>query len=177
MEQGLTARSPGRMTIEQLARSIPIVTGGLRWTEDFGQGPTDMLEVLAPTLGVPDYFLVVEENLEPSLIIAKFMQDASRRICTRWVERDRDLPVADRTLVRHDDWESLEEADVRLTLRALQMRFFGHQVAEGTEDERQEALVELFTNASSTAPEGEAAYDGWLSVCIALMSDPEFVIY
>ena len=26
-------------------------------------------------------------------------------------------------------------------------------------------------------PDGEAAYDGWLSVCIALMSDPEFVIY
>ncbi len=30
----------GRMTIEQLARSIEVVTGGLTWEEDFGNGPT-----------------------------------------------------------------------------------------------------------------------------------------
>jgi hypothetical protein len=75
------------MTIEQLARSIPVITGGIAWVEDFGQGPVDILAILSGTLGAPDYRLVVSENLEPSLVIAKFMQDASQRICAQWVTR------------------------------------------------------------------------------------------
>ncbi|MFN3197132.1 MAG: hypothetical protein ACE366_01770 [Bradymonadia bacterium] len=169
------ARAAGRMTIEQLARSIPVVTEGIRWEEDFGDGPVDMLQVLAPTLGVPDYFLVVEENLEPSLIIAKFMQDASNRICSRWAERDRSLAVAERSLVGHEDWESTDAALAQANIQALMLRFFGRVVP--ADDQQLADLVELFQVASSTAPEGAAAHDGWLAVCIALMTDPEFVIY
>jgi hypothetical protein len=172
-EQGLN-RTVGRMTIEQLARSIPVVTGGLRWTEDFGQGPVDMLEVLAPTLGAPDYLLVTEENLEPSIIVAKFLQDASHRICVRWIAEDRQKPLAERTFVRHEDWESLDPADVNTTLRALKLRFFARKVED---DEQIRPLRELFQNASSTAAPGNGARDGWLAVCIALMTDPEFILY
>ncbi len=172
-EQGLS-RTAGRMTIEQLARSIPVVTGGLRWTEDFGQGPVDMLEVLAPTLGAPDYLLVTEENLEPSIIVAKFLQDASHRICVRWIAEDRQKPQGERTFVRHADWESRDPADVDATLRALKLRFFARKV---TDDESIRPLRELFVNASSTAAPGNGARDGWLAVCIALMTDPEFILY
>jgi hypothetical protein len=167
-------RTVGRMTIEQLARSISVVTGGLRWTEDFGQGPVDMLEVLAPTLGAPDYLLVTEENLEPSIIVAKFLQDASHRICVRWIAEDRGKPQAERTFVRHADWDSLDAADVNTTLRALQLRFFARKVDD---DEALRPLRTLFVNASSTAAPGNAARDGWLAVCIALMTDPEFILY
>ena len=38
-------------------------------------------------------------------------------------------------------------------------------------------LYALFVNASSTAPAPRAARDGWLAVCIAMMTDPEFVLY
>lgn len=169
-------RAVGRMTIEQLARSIPIVTDGLSWTEDFGQGPVNMLDVLAPTLGSPDYLRVTEENLEPTLIIAKFLQDASQRICLRWVERDGNQPVDARSLVTHEDWASTDEALVRENLRRLQLRFYARQI-EAADDPALDPLYQLFVDASSTAPPARAARDGWLAVCIAMMTDPEFVLY
>ncbi len=175
-EQAGLDRAAGRMTIEQLARSIPIVTDGLAWTEDFGQGPADMLQVLAPTLGAPDYLRVTEENLEPTLIIAKFLQDASQRICLRWVARDAGLEPADRSLVSHADWASTDEALVRENLRRLQLRFYARHVAEA-DDPALDPLYQLFVDASSTAPAERAARDGWLAVCIAMMTDPEFVLY
>lgn len=177
VEEQALARSAGRMTVEQLARSIPIVTEGLRWTEDFGQGETDMLEILAPTLGAPDYVRVTAENLEPTLIVAKFMADASNRICMRWATRDQALPAAERSLVTHDGpWESTEAAHVEANLRALLLRFFARKVAE---DDRESLadLSALFTTAADTAAPGMAARDGWLAVCIALMTDPEFILY
>jgi hypothetical protein len=164
------------MSIEQIARSIPIVTNGIAWTEDFGGGPVDMLAVLAPTLGAPDYLLVTEENLEPSLIIAKFMQDASHRICTRWVERDKSLPSAERTLIAHPVWGSLVESDVKTSLRALKLRFLSNYSAPGN-DTGIADLYGLFVAASAAAPKAYRADDGWLAVCLALMTDPEFVLY
>lgn len=169
-------RAAGRMTIEQLARSIPVITDGLRWTEDFGAGEVDMLEVLSGTLGAPDYLRITEENLEPTLIIAKFLQDASQRICLRWVDRDRAQPAADRSLVTHEDWASTDEARVRENLRRLQLRFYARHIADAA-DPGLDPLYRLFVDASSTAPPDRAARDGWLAVCIAMMTDPEFVLY
>lgn len=169
-------RAAGRMSIEQLARSIPVITDGLRWTEDFGAGEVDMLEVLSGTLGAPDYLRITEENLEPTLIIAKFLQDASQRICLRWVDRDRALPAADRSLVTHEDWASTDEAPVRENLRRLQLRFYARHIADPA-DPGLDPLYRLFLDASSTAPADRAARDGWLAVCIAMMTDPEFVLY
>ncbi|MCB9544398.1 MAG: hypothetical protein H6706_00720 [Myxococcales bacterium] len=175
VEQPL-ARSPGRMAIAQLARSIPVVTDGIRWTEDFGAGPTDMLEVLAPTLGAPDYLRVTQENLEPTLIVAKFVQDAAFRICGQWAQRDRAAAAGERSLVRDGDWDSLDEAHAKANLRALQLRFYARQVADD-DDAPIADLYELFENASSTAPAGRGALDGWTAVCIAMMTDPEFILY
>ncbi len=174
------ARAAGRMTVEALARSIPVITGGLRWTEDFGGGvETDVLQALAPTLGAPDYLRVTEENLEPSLILAKFLNDAAQRLCVRWVERDEAAAAADRTLVVHPgDWAARDPAAVGTALRELQLRFFGRRVPEGAAgDAVLEPLRALFQDASSTAAPGREARDGWLAVCIAHMTDPELVIY
>lgn len=178
-EQGLT-RAAGRMQIEQIRRSIEVVTGGLTWTEDFGNGPARMLDVLGPTMGEPDYLLVTEENLEPSLIVAKFMQDASHRVCTRWVAAEAEKPAAERTLVRHGGaFDSRDAADVTPALRALQLRFFARFVPDdGSQDATAIGpLKELFDTAANTSVPGREARDGWLAVCIALMTDPEFVVY
>ncbi len=169
-------RSVHRMTVAQLGASLPIITNGLDWVEDFGAGPQDMLMALAATLGAPDYVLVVEENLEPSLIIAKFMQDAANRVCAKWMVRDRELPAAERTLIAHDDWDSLDEADVKHSIRKLELRFFSRWVPED-DDAAVADLYELFVAASSAAPAGKEADDGWLGVCMAMMTDPEFVLY
>lgn len=176
VEPDQVGRSAGRMTIDQLARSIPIITDGIRWTEDFGNGPVDMMTILAPTMGAPDYRNITVENLEPTLIIAKFMRDASNRICTEWVARDQEQAVGERSLVRHAEWDSLDEAEVKATIKALQFRFFARQIP-ADDDTPIAALYDLFRNASSTAIEGREAADGWTAICIALMTDPEFVLY
>jgi hypothetical protein len=170
-------RKVHRMTIEQIARSIPVVTNGLSWTEQFeADEPMNMFSTLAMALGVPDYLLVTAENVEPGLIIAKFMQDASYRVCARWIERDRLLPPEERTLIVHEDWASVDETDVKESLGALQLRFFSRSV-ESIDDPVIEDLYEAFQIAAQAAPNGHAADDGWFATCIILMTDPEFIIY
>jgi hypothetical protein len=178
VESGMERRA-GRMRIEQIKRSIEVVTGGLTWEEDFGNGPTRMLDALGPTMGEPDYLLVTEENMEPSLIVAKFMQDASHRICTKWVAAEVERPAAERTLVRHAGaFDSRDAADVKSALRTLNLRFFAHYLPEdGSKDAEMAPLVELFDTAANTSVPGREARDGWLAVCIALMTDPEMVVY
>lgn len=172
-------RRAGRMQIDQIRRSIEIITGGLTWEEDFGDGPVRMLEAFGPTMGEPDYLLVTEENMEPSLIVAKFMQDASHRICTRWVSLEAERPAAERTLVRHQAaFDSRDPTSLKNALRSLELRFFAHYLPDdGTRDAELAPLLELFDTAANTSVPGREARDGWLAVCIALMSDPETVVY
>ncbi|MEZ4464966.1 MAG: hypothetical protein R3F43_10820 [bacterium] len=127
VEQPL-ARVPGRMAIEQLARSIPVVTGGLRWTEDFGQRAHRHAGGAGPHprgAGLPARD---PGEPQPTLIVAKFIQDAAFRICGQWAQQDRQAAAGDRTLVREGDWDSLEAAHVRANLRALQLRFYARAV-------------------------------------------------
>ncbi len=175
-EPAATGRAVGRLTVEQLTRSIPVITGGVEWIEDFGQGPVNLLEVFGPTLGAPDYLRITEENTEPTLLIAKFMQDASHAICVDWVAKDAAAPADERTLVAHADWSSTDEALVKENLRRLQLRFYSRFVPPEEETAIAD-LFDLFVNASSTAPAQRAAEDGWLAVCIAMMTDPEFILY
>ena len=179
-------RAPRRVTVAQLARSIEGVTGGLRWIEDFGQGPVDMLEFLAPTLGAPDYRGVTHENLEPSLLLSKFVQDGAQRVCEAWVTLDRDPALSAHTLVElssaREGWESREPRHVKQNLERLLLVFFAYS-AQGSlpgepeaDDPRVSALYELFELVSAASP-SDPAGDAWLAVCLALMTDPEFVMY
>jgi hypothetical protein len=179
-------RAPRRLTIAQLARSIEVVTGGLRWIEDLGQGPVDMLELLAPTLGAPDYRGVTHENLEPSLLLSKFVQDGAQRVCEAWVARDRDPALSAHTLVElstsSEGWVSREPRHVKANLERLLLVFFAYS-AQGSlpgdpevDDPRVSALYELFELVSAASP-SDPTGDAWLAVCLALMTDPEFVMY
>jgi hypothetical protein len=170
------SRHVRRVSVEQLQRSIPIVTGGLIWEEDFGDGTMDMLELLKPTLGAPDYLIVTEEILEPSLIVAKFMLDAAQRICPRWIMGDKEASMEERTLVFSADWHSLDPEDIQTNLRRLQLRFYGRHVPS-TDESANEALFQLFNDATKGASGETAAERGWLAVCIAMFTSPDFILY
>lgn len=70
------ARDPRRLSHLQLRRSVDALMG-TRWTED----GIDLLYVLAPTLSDPDYDEITEENLDPSPLYVKFMEDLSNAVC------------------------------------------------------------------------------------------------
>jgi hypothetical protein len=174
------ARLLRRMTVDQLRASIATVTGGQVWTEPLGGAPTDMLGALAPTMGAPDYLLVTQENLEPTLVVAKFMGDLGKRLCPQWAAADVARPLAERTLVSTQaDWYSLADADVRANLRRLQTRFFGRRLADdGSGDAAITSSLTLFqaAGAGQTDPAMQA-WSGWMAVCIAYFTDPDFATY
>lgn len=174
----LSARAPRRLSVAQLARSIEVLTGGVRWVEDLGQGPVDMLTLLAPTLGVADFRNITHESLEPSLLMSKFVQDGAQRVCAAWVRQEREPATRTGSLVKSPEgtpWGSLEPEHVRANLSRLLVRFFAYS-PQPSDDPRVEALYELFSMVAESAP-SEPAADAWGAVCLALMTDPEFLMY
>ena len=174
-----SARQLRRVSVEQLLRMLPQVTGGIRWVEDFGQGPVDILELLAPSLGAPDYRGVTHELLEPNLLMSKFLSDGAQRVCHTWVQQDRSALGAERTLVKPYQeglaWDDRSTAQVRYNLKRLLLRFFAFTVTQD-DHPRLQALEELFNTVVATSPTDPSG-DAWFAVCLALMTDPEFTLY
>jgi hypothetical protein len=175
-EPEMLGRLARRMTVAQLRASIPVLTGGIVWIEDFGQGPVDMLQVLAPTLGQPDYRLVTTESLDPNLIVAKFTADIATSVCPAWIAAEATRAEADRTFLAHSDFDSVAPEDVRATLRWLSLWLHGRAIADG-EDGALASLETLFGDAASAAAPGFGARDGWTAVCMGMLTDPGFILY
>lgn len=176
----LEVRALRRISVEQLSRIIPVLTGGIRWEEDFGAGPVDMLTLLAPTLGAPDYRNVTQETLDPNVLMSKFINDGAQRICLKWVDRDRRSIPSDRTLVKptssNEAWDLVESGHINSNLARLLLRFFAITVDAEGQNPRLLALRELFDTARATSVQDPMG-DAWFAVCLALMTDPEFSIY
>ncbi|MBH22932.1 MAG: hypothetical protein CMH57_00465 [Myxococcales bacterium] len=172
------SRNLRRMTIDQLRDAIITSTGGLYWSDDRGR---DILEMLAPSLGVPNYIDTTAEDLEPSLVFQKFLGDASRAVCTEAIQNDLEMAPGDRVLVRGVEpgltWEQADEAQraaIDQSLRHMNLRLTGHYIPQGDEEELGR-LRWLFRSATH-ATGGDAAR-GWRAVCVGLMTSPEFYLY
>ena len=77
-----------RMNLDQLAAAIAHTTGGLAWTEGTGANTKDLFTVLAPTLGKPDFNQITQEDLSPSSLFQKFMDDMARDVCAKMAVAD-----------------------------------------------------------------------------------------
>jgi hypothetical protein len=70
------ARDPRRLSHLQLTRSVAALMG-TTWIED----GFNVLGVLSSTLGDPDYQEITTENLDPSPLYVKFMEDMANNVC------------------------------------------------------------------------------------------------
>jgi hypothetical protein len=168
---GRVGRSPRRITVAQLGRSIE-VTVGRPWTQ---------LNGLAASLGQADYALVNSENVEPNLVFAKFLEDGAREVClTQVVEELKQPPTVQLTLTPTlprpvGDLRKLTRPQVDEFLISLSTRFWGAPL----QGEELEKWVAFFTQAAnrveslSTRPRSHAL----AAVCIAMMTDPRFLTY
>ena len=167
----LPARNRQRMNLDQLAAAIDQVSGGLAWTE----GNTDLLTTLAATLGKPDYREVIMEDLTPSPIFQKFLDDAARDVCQKLVQREMNQPTAERFLMLHvdpnDDLEAMN-ADLDANLVELLLRFHGKAVTAETPE-----LVHWRWLVTSIANATQEPIKGWHATCVALMTHPDFYTY
>jgi hypothetical protein len=168
LDPPITSAGARRITIEQLRRTLPIVLGNdlqgqpVTWKV----GSKNGLEAHADTLGEADYLDSTEDNLEPSPLYLKLIDDAARDVCTRALTADaaRSDP-ATRSLLRHPD-------DIDRNLRYLVLRFHGVRI-DDADSAALAPLRKLFDQATAAAE----AKQGWHVVCVALLTAPEFHLY
>ncbi len=160
-----------RMDIDQLNASLRAVTGGIGWEVN----GVDQLEDLASTLGRPDYLQSTSEDLAPSLLFQKFLDDAANSACDELVQREA-VGSADNVFLVHTtpDDTSLSDPDaVTAELQGALLRFHGHQL--DATDPQLESWRWLFDTTVEVT--GGDTLAGWRAVCIGLITHPDFAMY
>jgi hypothetical protein len=158
-----------RMDIDQLTASIQRVTNGIGWFR--GWDGRDEFDVYAQTLGKPNYTDMTAEDLTPSLLFEKFLDDASRNVCDQLVDRER-AGAADPILLAHvsaTDTLATNADGIRQNLAALLLRFHGRVVDPASP--QIDPWVRVF-DASATATADPLG--GWRAVCVGLFLHPDF---
>jgi len=169
-----------RLTVRQLAQSLPVVLGGNTWMV----GSTNGFNARSATLGEADYLGTVDENLEASTLYQKFMGDMARDGCTRAANADAALAANTRVLMRLvalNDTVTSNAAGVDANLRYLKLRFHGVKVA-ATDTTTIAGLRTVFSDAVRGAagtgtPTAAHVKEGWRAVCVALLTAPEYHLY
>jgi hypothetical protein len=160
-----------RMDIDQLNASLRAVTGGIGWEVN----GVDQLEDLASTLGRPDYDQSTAEDLSPSLLFQKFLDDAANAACQELVDREATGSPDNVFLVHVTPQDtSLSNPDaVTANLQGALLRFHGH--ALDAADPQLEAWRWLFDTTVEVT--GGDTLAGWRAVCIGLVTHPDFAMY
>ena len=170
------SRARRRMTIDQLDAAIRRATGGLGWDVN-GQ---NQFTRFGPSLGKPDFLLRTREVLDPSPIFQKFLDDAARSVCARLVTEERGRPAADRVLfvsvpVGRADVNGVTPQAVDDNLRAVLLRFHGRKPSEGGASAPElQSWRFLYQSALAVSSDAEKA---WQTVCVGLITHPDFYSY
>lgn len=180
VETTIAGRRSQRLSVDQLRRSLPMLLGR-SWADSRGR---DYLDIYANSLGEADFQTINHDIREPSSLFAKTMDDMAGKVCREAVLADSTAAEAERNLVRFPE-------DIDRNLRWLKLKFHGLYVPEGC-DEGISALRTLYTEVETACATGEDpdkacprswsnAYKelspGWMAVCAALITDPEFMAY
>tara|TARA_B100000674_G_scaffold414368_1_gene363232 strand:+ start:185 stop:922 length:738 start_codon:yes stop_codon:yes gene_type:complete len=157
-----------RMTVDQLDLALRTATNGIGWDKS-GQSE---LERLAETLGRPDYRQVVQEDLTPSAVFLKFLDDGARVVCSELVERELTEPIEKRILmskVSFDDTMDSQPEKIEANLQALLLRFHGIDAPAGS------AQLETWRWLhKSVVHITKDPVKAWRAVCVALINHPNF---
>ena len=165
-----------RMDLDQLDASIQRVTGGIGWTERRSGRDVSVFETLGPTLGRPDWVQITEEDMEPSALFQKFLDDMARDVCTKLATAERTRADDDRRLlveVELTDTVTAARSRVDANLAALILAYHGRVIA--TDSRELDPWRDLFMTA--TVAEGDDPVLGWRAVCVGLMTHPDFYSY
>ena len=171
VEPEVGVRNRQRMDLEQLDRAMIDATG-FQWTDGVDGPP--MYEQLASTLGKPDFIENTLEDLSPSLLFHKFLDDGARFVCTELMKAEVARSPEDRIFLTHVDPDApLSDSDgVNATLADALLRFHGRHLEPGSAD--LEVWRWLLENTPTS--EGEPLL-AWTNVCAGLITHPDFYAY
>lgn len=178
-EEIIPGRQAQRLSVDHLRRTIPELLGR-QWADGNDRSYFDLYST---SLGEADFRTVNHDVREVSTIFSKMMDDMAGRVCQLTVESDADLPEEERQIIRHEE-------DVDRTLRWLKLKFHGIYVPEGCDEsiaslrtlheEVEAACAERTDENRSSCPNfsrSARTSPGWTAVCVALITDPEFMAY
>lgn len=155
-------RRAQRLRVDQLRRTIPRLFG-VKWTDRNGK---DMFKKLARTLGEPDYVELMRQNREPSPLFSKFIDDMAGQVCKKAVAADAKRSKAgERVLMRH--------ADVDDNLRFLRLKLHAIYVPDGSRAGIT-GLRKLYDKALART---KSKLKAWETICVAMLTAPEFLAY
>ena len=191
-EVGLVAPDPirvlerprRRMNLDQLDRAIRQVSGGLFWSERRNNQDQNLFESLSATLGKPDFIQRTTEDLTPSALFMKFLDDASRQVCGKRIELDiaaasdpRIEPASGDVVLwgtLSPELSSTEDPEaINQQVRSLVLRFHSRALPAG-ESARLAYWRWLFETASLV---DQSPVSGWRALCIGLINHPDFYSY
>ncbi|MBN8613642.1 MAG: hypothetical protein J0L92_23805 [Deltaproteobacteria bacterium] len=170
------ARARHRMDVDQLDASLFAATG-MRWEV----GTTNQLTRFRATLGVPNFATSTHEDLEPSPLFLKFVDDAARSVCTRLLDAETAATRTSSVFLVHADIDDRLPADqdaIDDNLAMLLARFHSRVIEPGSEEldpwrSLWSASLALTANEMGET-DGETA---WRTVCVALIDHPDFYLY
>jgi hypothetical protein len=171
-DDALPTRPRRRMDIDQLDRTIRRVMGGMGWTEVRNGVEVNLFVDLAATLGKPDYVTTTYESLDATPTFQKFLNDAARSVCDRRVTADAAAPIEQRVVLPNVDLADVDSAAVDRTLMRLLLRTHGRRLefnAPGLRPWRW-----LFDSSLHVTQDPLRA---WETVCVGLLSHPDFYTY
>jgi len=161
-EEAPPARALKRMSVPQVRASMEQISGGIAWAST----RENYWDAYASTLGVPDYQESVSEDLSPSVIFQKFLDDAASFTCDRWVAE---------VTPGFFDVASVDEEDpqrIRRNIASLRHRIQGHPNVLA--DDVLDAYMTLYDRVVRRTDDRSAA---WTTVCVALFTHPDFYHY
>ncbi len=163
------SRERRRMNIDQLQTSMEQVSGGIGWTEERDGETVDLFAQLSVTLGKPDYLASTHEDLVPGLLFQKFLDDASKSICTDLVAAEQNRGESERVFLVHADLDDgPASSEVEANLRSALLRFHGTDLPSG--DDALDPWLELYSDAAAYSDSEQA----WTLVCVSLFTHPDF---
>ena len=168
-------RSWRRMNIDQLEASIKAVTGGIGWHEDQDGEDVDLFVALDGTLGKPDYLSATEEDLSAGLLFQKFLDDAAKSACGELMDVEPSRGASERALlveVSLEDTPARDPEAIEANMRAALLRFHGRAIAAG--DPALDPWLGLLDGVYDATG---SMSDAWETVCVGLITHPDFYSY
>lgn len=176
-EAEVPARPRRRMNLDQLASAMVQASGGFAWTERRGSRDVDLFTELSATLGKPDYIQITTEDLEPSALFQKFLDDAARSVCGKMLDHDlnRAGSANNRVLMRFVEPHMTRRDNPQLidmNLRFLLERIHSRRVAlDGP------ALSGWRWQFDGLLHSGASGPEAWNAICVTLFTHPDFYSY
>lgn len=168
-----TERGRRRLDLDQLQQALIDATGH-NWTADRGGAVVNRYDELADTLGKPDFAGITHEELAPTVMFQRFLDDAARSVCGQLIDSERTAASSDRVLFVHaasTDQFATASARIELNLQMLLLRFHGRDFAVGSDAMR--PWMWLYQQAEA----GSDTETAWNTVCVALITHPDFYTF